>query len=91
MWYKREARVLLFAAGVIFLTAGCASIQELETPKEANKNNELEQTIKEKDERIGQLEDLLNDQQQQLRQLNESLNGCKEKLKSCYKNQPNLK
>lgn len=90
MWHRREATVLLFAAGVIFLTAGCASVQELETPKKDNKNNEMEQSIKEKDEKIDQLQELLNDQQQ-LRQLNDSLNDCKEKLKDCYKNQPNLK
>lgn len=91
MRYKKEVKVLLFTAGVIFLTAGCASFQELETPKKDNKDNQMEQAFKEKDERISQLQELLNDQQQQLRQLNDSLNDCKEKLKDCYKNQPNLK
>lgn len=91
MWHRKEAKVLLFAAGVIFLTAGCASVQELEAPGKVNKTSEMEQSIKEKDERIDQLQELLSDQQQQLRQLNDSLNDCKEKLKNCYKNQPNLK
>ncbi len=91
MWRKREMNFLLFAMVLLFLTSGCASVQELETPDKTKKNEALEQAVIEKDEKINQLQELLNDQQQQLRQLNDSLNNCKEKLKDCYKNQPNLK